>query len=570
VTSRITSRAELAIKPESIALGAFGGIAALACLVIAAQVIARLLRRDEEDFRIMQALGERTTQALLGGLLGVGGSIITGVVIAIGLATALSPFAPLGPVRGVDPNSGFSMDWTIYGLGCALLVVGLGFVALAPSLRAAGRRRSPSPEASSPLAAERSSLSGKLPVSGALGIHFALDSGRGRTSVPVRSVLVGTALAVAMVIATLTFSSGLATLIARPPLYGWNWNYALNPSNDVPPIALTMLNRDHEVAAWSGAVYTDVQIEGQEVPILIETLHARVTPPLLSGHGLDQNNQIVLGAATLELLHKHIGDSVSLSLGTPANAPDYLPPRQLTIVGSATFPAVGYRTFVAEHTSMGTGALISLGDFPKNFAGGNSDPILSGPPLVFVRLNPNVSAAAGRSSLQRIVNAANKAFAADPNAVGNSVSILGVSRPLQIVNYRTIRSTPIILAVGLAVGAIVALGLTLISSVRRRRRDLALLKTLGFTRRQVVAAIAWQASVTAAIGVVVGIPLGIIVGRELWTLFARSINAVPDPTVPVISVVLVGLGTFVFANLVAAVPGRIAAKIVTASVLRAE
>jgi ABC-type antimicrobial peptide transport system permease subunit len=76
--------------------------------------------------------------------------------------------------------------------------------------------------------------------------------------------------------------------------------------------------------------------------------------------------------------------------------------------------------------------------------------------------------------------------------------------------------------------------------------------------------------VTAAIGVVVGIPLGIIVGRELWTLFARSINAVPDPTVPVISVVLVGLGTFVFANLVAAVPGRIAAKIVTASVLRAE
>ncbi len=115
-----------------------------------------------------------------------------------------------------------------------------------------------------------------------------------------------------------------------------------------------------------------------------------------------------------------------------------------------------------------------------------------------------------------------------------------------------------------------ALGLTLASSVRRRRRDLALLKTLGFTRRQLTAAIAWQASVTAGIGAILGIPLGVVVGRELWTLFARSINAVPDPTVPVVSVALVGVGSLVFANLVAALPGRSAAQTSPALVLRAE
>jgi ABC-type antimicrobial peptide transport system permease subunit len=72
------------------------------------------------------------------------------------------------------------------------------------------------------------------------------------------------------------------------------------------------------------------------------------------------------------------------------------------------------------------------------------------------------------------------------------------------------------------------------------------------------------------VGIVVGIPFGIIMGRELWTLFARNINAVPDPTVPVLSVILVGVGTLIFTNLVAVLPGRSAARTSTALVLRAE
>ena len=115
--------------------------------------------------------------------------------------------------------------------------------------------------------------------------------------------------------------------------------------------------------------------------------------------------------------------------------------------------------------------------------------------------------------------------------------------------------TPALLASALAAGAIVALGLTLAASVRRRRRDLALLKTLGFTQRQLMAAVAWQASVAAVIGIVVGVPLGIAVGRWLWTLFARQIYAVPQPSVPVVSVALVALGALVLANVVAALPG---------------
>jgi predicted lysophospholipase L1 biosynthesis ABC-type transport system permease subunit len=97
-----------------------------------------------------------------------------------------------------------------------------------------------------------------------------------------------------------------------------------------------------------------------------------------------------------------------------------------------------------------------------------------------------------------------------------------------------------------------------------------LLKTLGFTQRQLMAAVAWQASVAAVIGIVIGVPLGIVVGRWLWSLFARQIFAVPQPSVPVFSVALVAVCALVLANVVAALPGLVAARTPTALLLRAD
>jgi ABC-type lipoprotein release transport system permease subunit len=145
-----------------------------------------------------------------------------------------------------------------------------------------------------------------------------------------------------------------------------------------------------------------------------------------------------------------------------------------------------------------------------------------------------------------------------------------VQRPAQIINYGSLGSTPVVLGGALAAGAVVAMGLTLITSVRRRRRDLALLKILGFTRRQLAAAIAWQSSVATAIGTVIGVPLGVVLGRFLWDLFAHEIYAVPSPDVPVSSVVLIIVSALVLANLVAAIPGRVAARTPTALLLRTE
>ena len=131
-------------------------------------------------------------------------------------------------------------------------------------------------------------------------------------------------------------------------------------------------------------------------------------------------------------------------------------------------------------------------------------------------------------------------------------------------------ATPLILAAGLAAGALAALALTLAASVKRRRHELALLKTLGFTQRQLASAVAWQASVAAVIGVVIGVPAGVALGRQLWDLFARAIYAVPEPTVPVWPVILIVLGALALANIAAAIPGRIAARTPAAGLLRAQ
>ncbi len=575
VPSVAEGEVETAIKPESVALGVFGVIAALAALLIAGQLIGRELRTNLDDLYVLRALGADPKMTRADGLFGILGAVLAGSLLAVVVAIGLSPLAPIGAVREVDPAPHVSFDWLVLGLGLAVFIFGLGGVTLAlaywRSPDRAARREQQSVRTGSRIV--DATMSSGLPAPAKIGIGFALDPGSGRTSVPVRSALLGTALAVLTVVATLTFGSSLQTLVSHPALYGWNWSYALQSANggNVPPQVERLLNHDPDVAAWSAFSFANAQIDRQTVPILLESPHAGVTPPILSGHAIEANNQIVLGAATLAQLHKHVGDTVTASYGTPKDAPAYVPPTRLLIVGTATMPAMGNSGSL--HPSMGTGALLSTGIEPATMVKALASPYrtLNGPGAFVVRLRGRVSRAAGLASLQRIADDATKDLAAVPNGQGGGlIVVLSVQRPAEIVNYRSMGATPAILVSALAVGAVVALGLTLIASVRRRRRDLALLKTLGFTKRQLAATTAWQASTAAIVGTIVGVPLGILLGRWLWTLFAHGIHAVPDPTVPTISVTLVALGALILANVIALFPGRIAARTRVALLLRSE
>jgi hypothetical protein len=572
VTSVVEGEVERATKPEAIALGVFGVIAGLAALLIGAQAISRRLWANRGDLEVLRSLGADRPTMVADAMLGPLGAVVLGAVVAVGIAVAFSPLMPIGPASQVDPSPGITLDWTVLLSGFAILILSLGALTIVLAYRGSTRRDYERRESVRRSGAVDLAARSGVPEPALTGLRFSLERGRGRTAVPVRSALTGAVLAVAVVVATLTFGSSLATLDSHPALYGWNWTYAINSpgTDDVPPVVGHLLSRDPEVVAWTGYTFGNVQIDGLTVPVLLTQAHAELSPPILTGHVVDANNQIVLGSATLAALHKKIGDTVMVSYGAPQDAPIYVPPSPMVIAGTATMPAIGVSGHL--HPSMGTGALLPTGLEPAAFKRAllQPDPNLNGPAIDVVRLKNGVPPAAGRASLQRIVATADKVMAEDPNGQGDTYALLSVQRPAEIVNYQSTGATPAVLATGLAAGALAALGLTLGASVRRRRRDLALLKTFGFTHVQLAAAVAWQASVVAVIGIIVGVPVGIIAGRWLWILFANAINAVPYPSVSVVDVLVVALGTLVLANLAAVVPSRMAARTPTALVLRAE
>jgi hypothetical protein len=389
----------------------------------------------------------------------------------------------------------------------------------------------------------RAAWAAGLPAPAAEGVRLALDPGAERGRAPVRSAILGTVLATVVLLATVTFGASLTALVSHPSLYGWNWTYAL--SSGVIYVnhsqATAVLDHDPEVAAWTGVWFGTAQVDDVTIPVLGTDTKAPVAPPLLSGHGLQGQGQVVLGATTLAQLHKRVGDVVTVTDGGPH-------PFQLRIVGTATLPSMGVAATL--HTEMGTGAVLPYQDIPGT--NGNQ------PNNILVTLVPGANLAAQQKVLQTIV----------PADVGGVV--LPVQRPAEIADFQSMGTAPVILAGALVLGALSSLLLTLMASVRRRRRDLALLKTLGFTRRQLSATVAWQSTAAITAGAIVGVPLGIALGRALWVLFARQISVVPEPAVPALTVVLIVIGALVIANLVALVPGRLAGRTPAAALLRAE
>jgi hypothetical protein len=550
--------ADRAIKPEAIALGVFGGLAGLALLFIAAQVIGRQLRLAADERATLRALGADPAMAAADGVIGIALAVTLGSLLAIMVAIALSPIAPLGPVRPVYPSLGVAFDWTVLGLGFVAMVVVLVAASVflawnrAPH-RAAVRHRA----AERPSAVAHAAAASGLPTPAVTGIRFALDPGSGTNAVPVRSAIVGAVLAMAVVIATVTFGASLNSLIARPPLYGWNWNYALLSGyagdEDLPAHqTATLLAHDSELVAASGVYLGDgLQIGDQpKVAVLGVSPNAAVAPPLLSGHEVEAPNQIVLAASTMAALRGHLHGTVVVRNGTG-------PPKRLVIVGTATLPAIG-------GLEMGSGAVVDYRLIPPALRNAQQSTV-PGPNAYFIRTRDGDDSPAALRSLQKIsytINATN-----DDQPSGGVVSVL---RPAEILDSGSIELIPTVLGAALALGAVVALMLTLLASVRRRRRDLALLKTLGLSGRQLATVVAWQSSVAVAIGAVVGVPLGIVAGRVLWDLFAGEIHAVPAPSVPGLSIVVVVAAALILANVVAAIPGRIAARTPTALMLRAE
>jgi hypothetical protein len=231
----------------------------------------------------------------------------------------------------------------------------------------------------------------------------------------------------------------------------------------------------------------------------------------------------------------------------------------MRIVGSAVFAA--FSVGGGNSTDLGTGAAVAASVLSQP-----NPPTCTGHATCYnfflLRYKPgtNLPAAAGRLEAAVTRNGCPKGLCL----------VTTYQRPGDIQDYAGIRDTPLVLGALLGALAVGTLSHALLAGVSRRYRDLALLKTLGLVRSQLLGVVCWQATALAAASLLAGLPLGVLAGRWAWTVFASSAGVAAQADVPVTLVLLAIPATVLLANLIAVGPGWTAARIPAATVLRSE
>jgi putative ABC transport system permease protein len=547
----IRGQVQQAIRPEAVALSVFGAIAAVAMLVLVIQGLAQMVGRSAPDISVLRALGATRGQAALAAALPGVIPVLGGAALAVAGAVAISPLAPVGPVRRFDPARGIRADWLVLGAGAAVLCLALLGLLAVLAFRSVRPRESRTGAGSSAVA--RAAAAAGLPAAAVVGTRNAFEPGAGARAVPVRSALLGSIAAVTAVVTAVVFSASLGGLSTHPARYGWNWDLVIQAESGygsfAPGVMKKLIRDEPAVAGWSEFAFAQLPMNGRVVPALgLRRQLGSVQPPTTSGHALSGPGQIELGTVTLRQLGKKVGDRIRIGI----------PPFEQTVVitGTVTLPSFGVGA--ADHPSLGRGAMIGEDTLLAAVGQGGGRPPTSQSVPVFssavaIDLTPGTTGAQRARLVSRIVSA-------NPDGTPDGSYELHQARASAIVNTEQMGGQPLALAVGLAAAALLSLALTVLSLVRRRRRELALLKALGMTRRQVRGVIAWQTTLTLLIAVGVGGPLGIACGRLAWHAFAGSLGVVPIVEVPVPALIL-GLAALVLAgNLLAALPAAVAAR----------
>jgi FtsX-like permease family len=312
------------------------------------------------------------------------------------------------------------------------------------------------------------------------------------------------------------FGASFIRLTSTPHRYGQNWAEELNLQFAGIPAAKVRaaLAAQPGVTGYAAGDYGQVSIGGQAIPAIgLDPLRGRGFLTLLAGRAPATGAEIALGEGTLRSLHLRLGQRVPVGTGHGA--------RPMRIVGVATFARFSQASSAA--TDLGTGAVV-----PAPMLSLPSPPTCAGHVtcynFVLIRYRHGTSLRAAAARL-----AATVTRAGCPPGI---CLLTADQRPGEIRNYSGVRETPLALGLVLVALAVGTLAQVLLTSVRRRRRDLAVLKTLGLSRRQVQAVVTWQAVAGAGAALALGLPLGVVAGRWSWAVFAGSAGVAGDASVP--------------------------------------
>ncbi|MCA1830518.1 MAG: ABC transporter permease, partial [Actinobacteria bacterium] len=382
------------------------------------------------------------------------------------------------------------------------------------------------------------------PPSVVAGARMALERGRGRSSVPVRTTILGTTFGLAALVATATFGSSLTHLVNTPALSGWTFDAVMGTGAATPEL-VGALRSDPNVTQFSFGTLPDIELAGVDHVAALAFSPGPIQPAIADGRLPRTADEIALAGPTLERLHLRLGDPVSARAFSDQQRPVGTP-RTLNIVGKVVMPR-----FFFSPGRTGEGASFTMEAVRAYDRGLPTDG-------VFVRVRGPLDA-----SLEEL-------YARVAKATGESPFVLKRQQPRELLDLQRVSNLPFVLAAVLALLAAATLAHTLVSSIRRRSREIAVLRTLGFVRAQVRSALLWQATVVALVALVIGIPAGIEIGRVAWQAFVHGLQFVPSVHIPVVSTLILTGASLLAANLIAALPARAAARMTPATALRTE
>ncbi len=417
--------------------------------------------------------------------------------------------------------------------------------------------------ATAPRRAVQSQLSARLASlsaqpSRALGIRAALAStGAG-------AVLLGAVAAVGVVLATLVFSTSLQGLVDEPARYGWPYDAGVMVGYgyggaDLEAIETTLDRPD--VNRWGVAGLGSVVIDGESVPVVAVGRGLEAMPAsVVSGRLPQAADEIAMGAQTASDLGLVIGDEVTVSS-------DY-GDVDGEITGTVVLPALG--PFESDRTGPGTGVLLSSPFFDEMVAEGEA---ASGAPRGSIRAHLD-----GFIGIELQDGTDPAAFMADIRDELRSWDENGYVpfeypdpvRPPQVADVAAMRRVPVALGALFAVAMAIGLALGIAAATRARRRELALLRALGCSSRQLVSSVRWHSLTVVALALVIGAPIGVAVGRSLYRAFAEDLGVVVTPLVSVGWTTTAVLATLAVGLLAAVGPARRSAREPAATVLRDE
>jgi ABC-type lipoprotein release transport system permease subunit len=534
-----SANTQRSIHLQAVALWLLAALLAVIGVLVLGQLLVRLSFVESNDYGALRALGMSRRQLVAVGLGRAAAIGVAAAGVGVVLAVALSPLLPGGLAGVAEPDPGMDADGLVLVAGALAAVLITVACAAWPAWMAAARAGA---SEIVPIVRKRGRTiiavlaANARSVPAMMGLRLALQPGAGRTALPVRSTIAGAVIGIAALSAALVFSASLSHLLATPRLYGvtWDANVASTANGDLTP-AIKEIARDPQVAAWSaGYVGAPLRIGGVQVDFIAMSQRRgpSLMPPPVQGRLPQRPDEIALGAQTLAAMHAHVGGTAPASMLGSA-------PRRLKIVGATVFPAL------SDGLGLGQGAALTISAMRHLLPHGQHPPPFD---TLLVRFHPNIGAQAGRDAL------------ALREAHAGPFIVLAAETPTDLVNFGRVQNLPMLLGIALSGLALAAIAHLLITSARRRRRDFAILRALGFTRSQIRRTAAWQAGTLTAVALAIGIPAGILCGRVAWRIFAHHLGILPVLDLPLQQfavLVPIALG---LAVTIAALPGESAAR----------